>query len=107
MFPDRIFNKIDFEVMEEQIVAALTPLLKQHRPLLRFEWFTKSQHGFTQIIRDLKGIQIWVIRMGVVEKFLAWRALKFFIGGQMHMLKAWKFDRLDNFYLLTFPIPKY
>lgn len=103
---DRAFIKIDVEGMELEIVTALVPLLRKHRPLLGFEWFTKSQSNFTQIIRDLDGYEVWGIRAHDAGKNLVWRAFKLLFTGRTYSYERLDLDRLDDVYPLAMLVPK-
>lgn len=103
---DRTFIKIDVEGMEQEIVTALVPLLKKHKPLLGFEWFTKSQSNFTQIIGALEGYEVWGIRVHDVGKNLLWRAVKLLFSGRTYTFEKLDFDNLDDVYPLAMLVPK-
>lgn len=103
---DRTFIKIDVEGMEQEIVTALVPLLQKYKPLLGFEWFTKSQSNFTQIISELEGYEVWGIRMHDVGKNLLWRAFKLLFTGRTYTFERLNFDQLDDVYPLAMLVPK-
>jgi FkbM family methyltransferase len=102
---DRSFIKIDVEGMEQEIVTAIIPLLKLHKPLVGFEWFTKSQSEFTQLIRALDGYEIWGIRMHDVGKNLLWRAFKMLFAGRKYTYERLDLNNLDDFYPLALLVP--
>lgn len=103
---DRAFIKIDVEGMEQEIVTALVPLLQKYKPLLGFEWFTKSQSNFTRIISELEGYEVWGIRMHDVGKNLLWRAFKLLFTGRTYTFERLNFDQLDDVYPLAMLVPK-
>ena len=92
--------------MEQEIVTALVPLLQKYKPLLGFEWFTKSQSNFTQIISELEGYEVWGIRMHDVGKNLLWRAFKLLFTGRTYTFERLNFDQLDDVYPLAMLVPK-
>lgn len=107
-FADRLnktFIKIDVEGMEQEIVTALLPILKQYRPILGFEWFTASQPELLQIVGDLAGYELWVIRVHDTGRNRAWRALKMLFKGRFYTLERVNLKNLDKVYPLAVLIP--
>ncbi len=103
---DRTFIKIDVEGMEQEIVTAIIPLLQKYKPLVGFEWFTKSQGEFTSLIRSLDGYEIWGIRMHDVGKNLLWRAFKMLFTGRTYTYERIDLNDLDDVYPLAMLVPK-
>lgn len=102
---DRCFIKIDVEGMEQEIVTALVPLLQQHKPLVGFEWFTRSQPRLTDVVTQLAGYELWGIRMHDVGRNRAWRALKLLFTGRSYVLQRIDLAALDEVYPLALLIP--
>ena len=100
------FIKIDVEGMEQEIITAIEPLLRQYKPLLGFEWFTHSQPQLTQIVRSVPGYDVWVIRMHDTGRSYLWRAAKMFFRGRSYTLERLDPDHLDDVYPLALLVPK-
>lgn len=102
---DYAFIKIDVEGMEEEIITAIAPLLKQYKPLVGFEWFTGSQLGLTELVMSLDGYELWGIRVNDVGKSLLWRSIKLLFTGRTYKLERIDINRLDEVYPLALLIP--
>ncbi|HWX30700.1 MAG TPA: FkbM family methyltransferase [Steroidobacteraceae bacterium] len=102
---DRAFIKIDVEGMEQEIILAIEPLLRQHRPLVGFEWFTRSQPQLTQIVRSIPGYEVWVIRAHDSGGSRLWRALKMMFHGRAYTLERLDAENLDDVYPLALLVP--
>lgn len=102
---DRAFVKIDVEGMEQEIVTALLPLLETHKPLVGFEWFTRSQPGLLDVASGLPGYELWGIRVHDVGRSRLWRALKMVFRGRTYTLERIERGRLDEVYPLALLIP--
>ncbi len=99
------FIKIDVEGMEEEIITALVPVLKQYKPMVGFEWFTKSQLGLTQLVGSLDGYEIWGIRLNDVGRSLLWRSIKLLFTGRHYQLTRIDLSQLDEIYPLALLVP--
>lgn len=102
---DQAFIKIDVEGMEQEIITAIAPLLEQYKPLVGFEWFTKSQLGLTELVTSLDGYELWGIRVNDVGQSLLWRAFKLLFTGRHYRLERIDTDRLDEVYPLALLVP--
>jgi len=100
------FIKIDVEGMEQEIITAIEPLLRQYKPLLGFEWFTHSQPQLTQIVRSVPGYDVWVIRVHDSGRSYLWRAAKMLFRGRSYTLERLDPDHLDDVYPLALLVPK-
>lgn len=107
-FGDKLNNafiKIDVEGMEQEIITAIAPLLQQHKPLVGFEWFTKSQLGLTELVTSLDGYELWGIRVNDGGKNLLWRTFKLFFTGRHYKLERIDLNNLDEVYPLAMLVP--
>jgi FkbM family methyltransferase len=102
---DRTFIKIDVEGMEQEIIVALEPLLRQYKPLVGFEWFTHSQTQLTQIVRSIPGYEVWGIRVHDSGRSRLWRAIKMCFFGRAYTLERLDPDHLDAVYPLALLVP--
>jgi FkbM family methyltransferase len=102
---DRAFIKIDVEGMEQEIITAMVPLLEQYKPLVGFEWFTKSQPELGDIVANLKGYELWGIRMHDIGPNLMWRAAKLIFTGRSYKLERLDLGNLDEVYPLAMLVP--
>lgn len=103
---DKTFIKIDVEGMEQEIVTAIVPLLRQHKPLVGFEWFTASQPGLIDIVTNIPGYELWAIRVHDSGRNRAWRALKMLFKGRFYTLERIDARRLDKVYPLAVLMPE-
>lgn len=107
-FADKLadaFIKIDVEGMEQEIITAALPILTKHKPLVGFEWFTRSQPELKGMISALDGYELWGIRMQDVGRNLAWRALKLIFTGRALTVEPIDMERMDDFYPLALLVP--
>lgn len=102
---DRAFIKIDVEGMEQEIVTALVPLLAAYKPLLGFEWFTRSQPGLSDVVAALPGYELWGIRVHDKGRSRLWRAFKMIFAGRTYTLERIERGRLDEVYPLAILVP--
>jgi FkbM family methyltransferase len=102
---DGAFIKIDVEGMEQEIVTALVPLLTAHKPLLGFEWFTRSQPGLSDVAAALRGYELWGIRVHDKGRSRLLRAFKMIFRGRTYTLERIDRTRLDDVYPLAILIP--
>jgi len=102
---DRAFIKIDVEGMEGEILGALAPLLAHHRPLVGFEWFTRAQPQILDVVRGLRGYEVWGIRVHDSGRSMALRALKMLFAGRTYTLERIDPARLDEVYPLALLVP--
>jgi FkbM family methyltransferase len=103
---DDTFIKIDVEGMEMEIVTAIVPLLKQHTPLVAFEWFTASQTGFTELLMGLPRHELWAIDLHDVGKSRFKRAIKLLFTGRVYTLERIDPNNLKPVYPLALLLPK-
>lgn len=104
---DGAFIKIDVEGMEQEIVTAILPLLSQHRILLGFEWFTRSQPGLADLTVDFPGYELWGIRVHDYGRNKLWRAIKMLFRGRYYTLERIDAANLDEVYPLAMLVPKH
>lgn len=102
---DRTFIKIDVEGMEQEIVTAIVPLLKNHKILLGFEWFTRSQPRLTEVVTSVPGYELWGIRVHDIGRNRLWRAFKMLFRGRYYTLAKLDPTRLDEVYPLALLVP--
>ena len=102
---DQATIKIDVEGMEQEIITAILPLLKQYKPIVGFEWFTKSQLGLTELVRSMDGYELWGIRVNDVGKSLLWRSIKLLFTGRHYQLARINLEQLDEVYPLALLVP--
>jgi FkbM family methyltransferase len=102
---DTAFIKIDVEGMEEEIIRAIGPLLRTHKPLLGFEWFTSSHPKMVELVTSFDGYELWGIRLHDRGKNLLWRAIKIFFVGRTYTVERIDTNRLDDVYPLAFLVP--
>lgn len=102
---DRTFIKIDVEGMEEEILSAIRPLLVAHKPLVGFEWFTRSQPKMTELVTTIPGYEIWVIRLHDVGGGRLWRSFKMLFKGRAYTLERLNLAALDDVYPLALLVP--
>ncbi len=102
---DQAFIKIDVEGMEQEIITAIEPLLRQYKPLVGFEWFTKSQLGLTKLVTSIDGYELWGIRVNDGGRSLLWRAIKLLFTGRHYKLERLDLDNLDEVYPLAMLVP--
>jgi len=102
----RAFIKIDVEGMEQEIIAAIAPLLEKHHPIVGFEWFTKAQPELTDIVKNIPGYELWGIRMHDMGKNYAMRAAKLFFTGRSYKLERLDPEKLDPIYPLAVLVPE-
>jgi FkbM family methyltransferase len=102
---DRTFIKIDVEGMEQEIVTALLPLLHSSKPLVGFEWFTRSQPKLTEIVTTIPGYEIWGIRNHDTGGGRLWRAFKMLFKGRSYTLERVNKTALDDIYPLALLVP--
>jgi FkbM family methyltransferase len=102
---DRTFIKIDVEGMEQEIISAIEPLLREHKPLVGFEWFTESQPQLTQIVCSIPDYEVWVIRVHDSGHSHLWRAIKMLFRGRSYTLERLDPARLDAVYPLALLVP--
>ncbi|MGO4510834.1 FkbM family methyltransferase [Bradyrhizobium sp. 2TAF36] len=101
----RAFIKIDVEGMEQEIIESLEPLLRQYRPLVGFELFTKAQPNLVNIARAIPGYELHAIRMHDTGRSKIWRSLKLLLKGRKNTLEPVDPDRLDEVYPLVLMVP--
>ena len=99
------FIKIDVEGMEQEIITAIVPLLNEYKPLVGFEWFTKSQPQISRIVSALPGYELWGIRAHDVGGGRVWRGVKMLLAGRAFTLEPLQVDQLDDVYPLALLIP--
>jgi len=102
---DRTFIKIDVEGMEQEIVTAILPLLQRYKPLVGFEWFTRSQPRLTEIAVQIPGYELWGIRVHDAGRSLLWRAVKMLFRGRSYTLERLDPAHLDEVYPLALLVP--
>jgi FkbM family methyltransferase len=104
---DRTFIKIDVEGMEEEIMRALAPILATYKPLVGFEWFTRSQPNLARFVLDFEGYELWGIRVHDKGRNYLARAAKMVFFGRSYTLEKLNPDMLDDVYPLAMVIPKH
>lgn len=102
---DRAFIKIDVEGMEQEIVTSILPLLESHKPLVGFEWFTRSQPKLTEVATAIRGYELWGIRVHDHGRSLLWRAFKMLFQGRSYTLERLDPAKLDEVYPLALLVP--
>lgn len=102
----RAFIKIDVEGMEQEIIESILPLLREHRPLLGFELFTKAQPDLARMVSGIPGYELLAIRMHDVGTNKLWRALKLLFTGRYYTLEPVDLEHLDDVYPLMLLVPK-
>jgi FkbM family methyltransferase len=102
---NRAFIKIDVEGMEQEIITAILPLLQEYKPLVGFEWFTRSQPRLTQIVTSVPGYELWGIRVHDTGRSRLGRALKMIFAGRSYTLERLDPARLDEVYPLAMMVP--
>lgn len=108
-FSDRLpraFIKIDVEGMEQEIIEAIMPLIRQHHPIVGFEWFTKAQPKLTELATSIPEYDLYGIRVHDVGRSLIWRALKIVFVGRSYSLEKIDPLKLDDVYPLALMVPK-
>lgn len=103
---DGAFIKIDVEGMEQEIVTALLPLLNQHRILLGFEWFTRSQPGLADLTANFPGYELWGIRVHDYGRNKLWRAVKILFRGRYYTMERIDTANMDEVYPLAVLVPQ-
>jgi FkbM family methyltransferase len=102
---DRAFVKIDVEGMEQEIVASIVPLLHSHKPLVGFEWFTRSQPRLTEIVTAIPGYELWGIRVHDSGRSYLLRSARMFFRGRTYTLERLNPHHLDEVYPLALLVP--
>lgn len=102
----RTFIKIDVEGMEQEIIEAIMPLIRTHKPLVGFEWFTKAQPKLTDLATSIPGYELYGIRVHDVGRNFLWRAFKMFFTGRYYTLEKIDPAKLDDVYPLALMMPK-
>jgi FkbM family methyltransferase len=102
---DRAFVKIDVEGMEQEIIESILPFLQVHKPLVGFEWFTRSQPRLTEIVTSIPGYELWGIRVHDHGKSLLWRSLKMLFRGRAYTLERLDVRNLDEVYPMALLVP--
>ena len=95
------FIKIDVEGMEEEINTSIVPQLKQYKPIVGFEWFTKSQLGLAELVMSLDGYELWGISVNDVGRSLLWRSIKLLFTGRHYKLARIDIQKMDEVYPLA------
>lgn len=103
---DTTFIKIDVEGMEEEILVSLMPLLKAHKPVVGFEWFTRGQPQLTSLVLGIEGYDLYAIRVHDAGKSMVWRAVKILFFGRTYTLERIDPRKLDDVYPLGLLVPK-
>ena len=83
----RTFIKIDVEGMEEEIMRAIAPIIARHKPLIGFEWFTRSQPGLARFVLELEGFELWGIRAHDKGRSYLKRAMQMLYSGRFYTLE--------------------
>jgi len=91
--------------MEQEIIESIEPLLRQYRPLVGFELFTKAQPNLVNIARSVPGYQLRAIRMHDTGRSKIWRSLKLLFKGRENTLEPVDPDKLDEVYPLVLMVP--
>lgn len=99
------FIKIDVEGMETEIVTALIDLIAEFKPLVGFEWFSKSQPELGRMAAELPGYELWGIRVHDQGNSLVWRAVKLLFSGRTYTLEQIDLANVDTVYPLAMMIP--
>lgn len=103
---DRTFIKIDVEGMEEEIMRAIAPIIASHRPLVGFEWFTRSQPGLARFVSEMEGFELWGIRPHDKGRSYLKRAMQMLFSGRFYTLEKLDPDNLDEVYPLALMVPR-
>lgn len=103
---DQAFIKIDVEGMEEEILLSIAPLLKSHKPLVGFEWFTSSQPNMLKFVTSLEGYELWGIRVHDKGTSYLLRSLAMLFKGRSYTLERIDPKALDDVYPLALLVPK-
>lgn len=102
----KAFIKIDVEGMEQEIIESIEPLLREHRPLVGFELFTKAQPNLANIAKSIPGYELYGIRMHDVGKNKLWRSFKLLFKGRENTLEKVDTSKLDEVYPLMLMVPR-
>lgn len=102
---DRTFIKIDVEGMEEEIMAALRPIFEEFKPLVGFEWFTKSQPGLAALALGTPGYELWGIRLHDKGRNYIKRSAALIFWGRHYTFERLDPKTLDEVYPLAFMVP--
>lgn len=101
----RAFIKIDVEGMEGQIIEALMPLLKEHSPVLAFEWVPDEQPQLKRWISELDEYDFYTVSIWQSSNFLA-RHFSNFFRGRRYEMRELDLANLPSLIPLVFAIPK-
>lgn len=101
----KAFIKIDVEGMEGQILEALMPLLKEHSPLLAFEWVPEEQPELRKWISELEGYDFYTVSIWQSSNFLL-RHFGNFLRGRKYEIRELDFASLPSLIPLVFAIPR-
>ena len=101
----RGFIKIDVEGMEQEIIESIAPLLRQYRPLVGFELFSKAQPDLIGLVGTIPGYELWGIRLHDVGRSKLWRSFKLLFTGRKNTLERIDPAKLDEVYPLVLMVP--
>ena len=101
----KAFIKIDVEGMEQEIIESLLPQIKEHRPLVGFEWFTKEQPDLAGIATSIDRYTLYGIRVHDTGRSYLTRALKMLVAGRSYTLEKIDPNNLDDVYPLALMVP--
>lgn len=103
---NRAFVKIDVEGMEQEIVAAMIPTLREYKPIVGFEWFTEAQPELGRLVAELDGYELWGIHsLDEVGPKRVVRGLRLLFKGRQIRLAPIDLDNLARVYTLALLVP--
>lgn len=103
---DRAFIKIDVEGMEQEIVTAMLPLLREFKPIVGFEWFTQAQPTLGATVAEIEGYELWGIHsLDEVGPNVALRGIRLLMKGREIRLEPIDLNNLAPVYTLALLVP--
>lgn len=103
---NQTFIKIDVEGMEEEIMLALSSIFQEFKPLVGFEWFTKSQPRLAEFVLNCEGYELWGVRVHDKGRNYFKRAIAMLFSGRYYTLEKLDPKSLDDVYPLALMVPK-
>ncbi len=103
---NQTFIKIDVEGMEEEIMLALRSIFHEFKPLVGFEWFTRSQPKLAEFVLNSDGYELWGVRVHDKGRNYLKRAVALVFSGRFYTLEKLDPKNLDDVYPLAFMVPK-
>lgn len=100
------FIKIDVEGMEEEIMLALSSIFQEYKPLVGFEWFTKSQPKLAEFVLNSEGYELWGVCVHDKGRNYLKRAIAMLFNGRYYTLEKLDPAKLADVYPLALMVPK-